>query len=213
MEQSIFDAVRKTSQKLGYESWTSLKYQDDILTYLKWMDGCSGIIEVGCYKGGLTCLLATFCKLKSWPLWALDVDLQALKITETHLQKNELSGSAILHHGDLNSFSQKVFLKEKPALVILDGDHQYNAVLHDIQSVFKLNKLPKAIAFHDYSLRHPTTDERVDDAVKFLLGNRPIQEIGEKMDGLSNYPTKSKPSQDGHYWFVPGSEGAIVNLE
>jgi hypothetical protein len=61
-------------------------------------------------------------------------------------------------------------------------------------------------------LRHPTTGERVDDAIRDSLGELPVRLIGAKMDGTGPYPTKERPGESGHYWKVPGSEGAIVEI-
>jgi hypothetical protein len=84
----------------------------------------------------------------------------------------------------------------------------------DIRSVYQLQPPPVAAAFDDYSLRHPTTGERVADAVKDSFGDGPIRYIGARMDGTgtSPYGTKERPSEDGHWCEVPGSEGAIVLL-
>jgi hypothetical protein len=73
--------------------------------------------------------------------------------------------------------------------------------------------LPYAAAFHDYSLRHPSTGERVDQAVRDELPHLVPIPIGARMMGNGPYPTQERPSEDGHWWEVPGSEGAIVELE
>jgi hypothetical protein len=67
--------------------------------------------------------------------------------------------------------------------------------------------------FHDYSLRHPTTDERVDEALRDHFGkdSRP-RPIGQQMNGTA-HATQQNPQPDGHYWQVPGSEGAILLLD
>jgi hypothetical protein len=53
----------------------------------------------------------------------------------------------------------------------------------------------------------------VDDAVSQQFGSSVnIAMIGAQMTGDGNYPTLENPSEDGHYWKVPGSEGAMVTL-
>ena len=65
---------------------------------------------------------------------------------------------------------------------------------------------------NDYSLRHPTNGERVSEAIADSFGNVPFRRIGAQIYGSGPYPTKERPSVDRHWWEVPGSEGAIVEL-
>lgn len=213
MFEENFDYIRKISHDLSCFSWTSKEYQDEILNFLiKNRDRGSGVIEVGCYKGGLSALLAFLCHEFNWPFYTIDIDESAVVSTHNLLSKLSLLGGVNIHHGTLASFSPTVKLKERPSLIILDGDHRYESVVKDIADVYLLNKLPYSAVFHDFSLRHPTSGEKVDQAVKDCLGEWSIQHIGAQMEGDGKYPTETDPSDDGHWWKVPGSEGAIVEL-
>tara|TARA_R110000850_G_scaffold277144_3_gene424185 strand:- start:151022 stop:151765 length:744 start_codon:yes stop_codon:yes gene_type:complete len=213
MFEAEFDRIRSISEEMGCFSWTSREYQDDILNYLveNRQYGC-GVVEVGSYKGGLTALLAHVCKEFSWPLYTIDIDISAVESTRKLLSALDSLENTSIHHGNLASFVETEKLAEKPLLIILDGDHRYEAVVDDIHNVYKLSYLPYAAAFHDFSLRHPTSGEKVDLAVKDCLGNWPVKAIGARMNGDDRYPTKDHPSEDGHWWEVPGSEGAVVEL-
>lgn len=213
MFEENFEHIRKVSQEMGCFSWTSREYQDDILNYLieHRHRGC-GVIEVGCYKGGLSALLAFLCREFKWPFYTIDIDESAVASTRNLLSTLGLLEEGSYHHGTLASFVPIAALNDRPALIILDGDHRYEAVVDDLVNVYHLNKLPFAAVFHDFSLRHPTSGEKVDQAVKDCLGDWPVRYIGARMDGSGKYPTKDKPSEDGHWWQVPGSEGAIVEL-
>ena len=211
--QERFNHIRKISQEAGCFSWTSREYQDDVLNYLiEHGHRGFGVIEVGCYKGGLSALLACLCSEFQWPLYAIDIDESAVTSTRTLLSAVGLLEQTSIYHGTLASFAAVTTLKDRPALIILDGDHRYEAVVQDLESVYRCNRLPFAAVFHDYSLRHPTSGEKVDQAVKDCLGDWPVRHIGARMDGSSKYPTKDHPAEDGHWWEVPGSEGAIVEL-
>jgi hypothetical protein len=213
MFEEKFDHIRKVSHEMGCFSWTSREYQDDILNYLIEHRDCGyGVIEVGCYKGGLSALLAFLCHEFKWPFYTIDIDESAVTSTRKLLSTLDLLEGVNIHHGTLASFVPKASLSDRPALVILDGDHRYEAVVEDINNVYRLPKLPFAAAFHDFTLRHPTSGEKVDQAVKDCMGDWPVRHIGARMDGGEKYPTKEKPSDDGHWWEVPGSEGAIVEL-
>jgi hypothetical protein len=208
-----FDRIRGVSQERGCFSWTSREYQDDILNYLiqHHQRGC-GVVEVGCYKGGLSALIACLCHEFEWPFHTIDIDESAVVSTRNLLSELGYLDKTDIHHGTLASFVETTTLSDRPALIILDGDHRYEAVVEDLASVYRLNRLPFAAVFHDYSLRHPTSGEKVDQAVRDCLGNWPVRHIGARMDGSSKYPTKDHPAEDGHWWEVPGSEGAIVEL-
>lgn len=213
MFENNFNQIRKVSQEMGCFSWTSQEYQDDILNYLIEKHGRGGgIIEVGCYKGGLSALLAFLCREYNLPFYTIDIDESSVKSTRNLLSALELLDGVVTHHGTLASFVKFENINVRPSLVILDGDHRYDAVVDDIANVYRLGKLPYAAAFHDFSLRHPTSGEKVNSAVKDCLGDIPVRHIGARMDGRGKHPTKKNPSDDGHWWEVPGSEGAIVEL-
>lgn len=206
-------AIRKTSAELGRFSWTSDDYQHDLLHFIFENRGNgAGVIEVGTYKGGLTAQLALICARFGWPLWSLDIDSGSVATAADLVQRVGLAEWVSFHLGPLESFAPMIELAQRPVLVILDGDHRYDAVVRDIRSLYRLSPLPHAAAFHDYSLRHPTSGERVSEAIANCFENATIRLIGAQMDGAGPYPTKEKPAPDGHWWEVPGSEGAIVEL-
>jgi hypothetical protein len=214
MFEAKFDEIRSISKEMVCFSWTSKEYQDDVLNFIiENREQGFGVIEVGCYKGGLSALLAYICQQFDWPFYTLDIDPTATESTRLLLQRLELDKISTIHLGPLSSFVDKFLFKERPVLIILDGDHRYEAVLEDIQATYRLNKRPYAAVFHDFSLRHPTSGELVDQAARDSFGkNCSLRNIGVRMTGDAKYPTIENPSDDGHWWDVPGSEGAIVTL-
>lgn len=213
MFEKELNEIRVASKAAECESWTSRDYQDDIIRFLieNRSEG-SGVIEVGTYKGGLTAQLALICKQFGWPLYSLDICGPFQDQAANLVSSLGLSEVVTFHLGPLSSFSAKAQLKHRPVLAILDGDHHYDAVIDDINAVHRLNRQPFAVAFHDYCLRHPTSEERVDDAVRDAILGAVASPIGVRMTGDDRFPTQEKPSSDGHWWKVPGSEGAIVKL-
>ena len=128
------------------------------------------MVEVGTYEGGLTAQLALICARLGWPFWSLDVDSSFAAMAADLVQRVGLAETASFHLGPLESSAPMVKLAQRPVLVILGGDHRYDAVMQDIRSVYRLSLLPHAAAFHDYSLRHPTSGERVSEAVADSFG-------------------------------------------
>lgn len=205
--------IRSWCKENNCFSWTSPEYQRGILDFvLAHNDSGSCVIEVGCYKGGLTALLALLCKKSGLHLYSMDIDKNSAAGARGVLDSLGLSEHATVQHTTLPEFARSTKTNGKPVLCILDGDHAYSAVLQDLKAVEKLQHRPFAVAFHDYSLRHPTTDERVSDAITDFFGSSVSPElIGMRMNG-EGHATREAPQPDGHYWQVPGSEGAIVTL-
>jgi predicted O-methyltransferase YrrM len=205
--------IRDHCQAEGKFSWTSPQYQSDILNFVH-AHGDKGrsVIEVGCYKGGLTALLAHVCRESGLHLHTMDIDPTAIASVTKLLADLKLDTAVTVHHGALSAFTAKARRGDDAVLCILDGDHAYKAVRADLQAVARLPARPYAIAFHDYSLRHPTTDERVDEAVADHFGPKAEPRlIGMRMNG-EGHATAAAPQPDGHYWKVPGAEGAILVL-
>lgn len=97
-----FARIREISKDMEWFSWTSLEYQDAILTYLmEHRDQGVGVIEVGCYRGGLSALLSCVCRSFKWPFITMDIDQAAINSTKNLLKTLNLLDGVTLHHGSL----------------------------------------------------------------------------------------------------------------
>jgi len=211
--QDKLTLLRKRSADFGKPSWTSAEYQRDMLEFIlgNSREGQS-IIEIGCYKGGLTAMLALACKEVGLTLDVIDIMPSSIESACTLLSELHLSDHVMFYRGTFPQYVSQRRPSTKAALCILDGDHAYPAVIEDLAAVDALPARPYALAFHDYSLRHPTTNERVSDAIRDHFGpSAAPRPIGLVMNG-QGHATKEHPQEDGHYWEVPGSEGAILVL-
>lgn len=215
--QTALDRTRSYAASVDKISWTSLKYQDDLIAFIgSNRDKGNCVVEVGCFRGGLSVLLATVCKELGVHLHTMDIDPAAVASTQTIIDDLGLTKHATVHLSELSGFVRPAWFANastrrlRAIICILDGDHTYDAVRRDLKSIERLKT--HAIGFHDYCLRHPEFDERVDDAVRdhFGHGAKPSP-IGLLMTG-AGHPTKQNPQPDGHYWKVPGSEGALLTL-
>jgi len=207
--------IRELLAREGGQSWTSEKYQNDVYSFILQNQAFGrGIIEVGCYKGGLSVFLAFVCKKLGWPFYTIDINQQFVEETRHLLGSLGLADHVIFFTGTLRLFASQVKLSASPLLVVVDGDHQYQGVLNDIHSIYCINYQGHAAVFHDFSLRHDDMpDERVDRAIYKFFGNDiSLLRIGEQFDENTSYPLRDRPSPDGHYWDLNGSEGVIVQL-
>src|SRR5262245_55442286 len=132
--------IREVCKEGGCFSWTSREYQFDVLNFVyeNHANGV-GLIEVGCYKGGLSALFAFLCQRFEWPFYTMDIDPTAIESTKGILSRLGLAQHSTVHHGTLSSFVSTVAVRDRAVLVNLDGDHAYPAVINDIESVHRLN--------------------------------------------------------------------------
>ncbi len=173
-----------------------------------------GIIEIGCYKGSSSLVLAyTFRELRV-PFHTIDINRNYLDDTKRLLEDLGLAESASFFHGTMPEFAQQVHFDHKPLLVFVGGNHNYKAVLQDIKAIYQLNQLPAAIAFHDFSLRSFRYEGiRVDQAIRTAFGpGVELRRIGMQF-GERPIPSREQPSESGSYWDVYGTEGVIIETQ
>jgi hypothetical protein len=208
------ERVRGVVANENCQSQTSIKFQDDVFEFiLKNQKHGKGIVEVGCYKGGSSAILALACKTVDWPLYIVDISVEYLDITKRLLEKLGFINHVFYFHGTLNEFAARTEFIESPLLVLIDGDHEYAGVLKDIESLYLFSRLSYAAAFHDFSLRHNVLNERVDKAIVDFFGKDiPLMNIGVCFDKNTSYPLKDRPNPDGHFCELDGPEGVIIKL-
>ncbi len=207
-------AARAHCAEHGSFSWTSLRYQNDVLRFIlsnAAQGGC--VVEVGCYNGGLSLQLAIVTDALGIPFYTMDIDEGAVSRTRELLDKAGMSARATVFLGGLQAFARDVVLPTRPLLIVVDGDHSYAGASRDILAFAALNQRPFAAVFHDYCLRSPHTDERVSDAVAEHLPGLPRIPMGSSPDEDSSMPTATRPAEDGHFWLSPGTEGCLVLLD
>jgi len=216
---ALLEKMRATLLKAGSESSTSIEYQDAIARFIFENSYKGGsIIEVGCYKGGLTAQLAFAAKVTGSHLYTIDIDRQWISHTQELLQKFNLQTHTTFYHGNFAEFADSTPFDKRPLLAVIDGDHRYEAVLEDIRSIYRLTKVPHAVAFHDFSLRYVepcnnfVANTFVDKAIFDSLGpDVELIRIGFQVDEDPYTHKLSNPhSETGHYWEKHGSEGVIV---
>jgi predicted O-methyltransferase YrrM len=173
-----------------------------------------GLLEIGCYKGSSSLVLAYAARELGMPFQTIDINRAYLDDTRHLLEDLGLADRVSYFHGTMTEFAQRVDLDRCPLLVFVDGDHTYPAVVRDIQAIYQLSQRPAAIAFHDYSLRsHRYDGIRVDLAIRAAFGpSVELRRIGVQF-GAQPVPSRAQPSASGSYWEIDGSEGVIVETQ
>jgi SAM-dependent methyltransferase len=203
--------------KVGCSSHTSKNYQNDVLELILAGENIAGdVIEVGCYLGGLTAILAHATEIIGKKLYVVDISAEYVAIAKKEIEKNGLGTNIIFHVGDLADFLRYQRFSDPLYACIIDGDHHYKGVVADIRTI--LDKIPetKNVVFHDYSLRYTEqsglSDVRVDKAIHDTFpSSTTISFIGEKAG--EGQVLRIIPSADGHYHEKGKYEGALVKLK
>lgn len=212
MPKSIAE-IRAELDELGNISHTSIAFQDDILRIIetkKDRGGC--VIEVGCYRGGLTAQIATVCQTLQKQFYAVDINANYLSVAKDSVARAVEQDNTNYFVGNLTEFYASGILVDDPILVFLDGDHRYPGVVKDITAILESKRPPYAVAFHDFSLRYVTpelADVRVDRAIHDNFGAAvhldPLGEIAG-----SGQTARTEPQPDGHYHEIGQPEGVLL---
>jgi len=201
----------------GFLPETGPEIHSDLFRYLTEQRGRgAGIIEVGCFKGASSILFAYLCDKYGWPFYSLDITPEYLEYTRKLLHELGLGSGGRFFLGSLEKFGRETRLAERPALVFIDANHSYPEVVKDIRALYELNRRPRAVAFHDFSLRSSNpADGRifVDRAIFDCFGNGvEYRRIGQQF-GENPVPSAESPSPAGAYWERNGSEGVLIELD
>lgn len=128
---------------IGIDSWQYPNQFSKYLCYLSRLD-IKNYVEIGCHKGGTFIItveyLSRFNKIES----ALAIDNWPREIINEYCKyRNNIT---YLTHSSQSEEFKKEYYKKKWDLVLIDGDHSYQAVKNDFSIV---NGNSKYIAFHD----------------------------------------------------------------
>lgn len=208
--------IRATLSEMGNFSHTTDKFQNDLLHHARaFASHGNCLIEVGCYRGGLTSQFAWLAKQLGQHLHVIDIDPGYLYVAKESVQATSDDSNVSFHLCDFATFIQGEGRDINPSFALIDGDHYYNGVVADIKALLSMPIRPYGVAFHDYSLRHadPELSEiRVDLALKDTLGpDFPHTKIGEV--SREGGPLRTKPGNDNsHFHELAVSEGVLIEF-
>jgi SAM-dependent methyltransferase len=208
-------SIRATLAAMGNHSHTTEKFQSDLMDYARaYSKEGDCLIEVGCFRGGLTAQFAAIGKELGQHLHVVDIDPGYLEVARQSVQSTTGDDNVSFHLCDLATFAQGAGKGIRVSLALIDGDHYYNGVVADVRALLAMVPRPYGVAFHDYSLRYAIPegkDIRVDRAIHDTLGRDfPHVRIGEisRIGG----PLRHEPREDGHFHEVGVSEGVLVEF-
>ena len=105
------DQMREELANIGNFSQTSDKYQDDILALVRSSSEYgTGIVEIGCYRGGLTVQIAKLAAELGLKLDVVDVDEGYLQVARSTVAHFGLQDSVVFHLMDFPTFIQNAWV-------------------------------------------------------------------------------------------------------
>lgn len=120
-------------------------------------------VEIGLFRGQTAVTINRALTPRDGRYTGIDIDADAIAIVETVLKRAELHGRAKLLQGDSASLLNQL---DSVDFAFIDGDHDWNGVVHDVAAVY--NKLTPGgvIAMHDVGT--PTWGWTVKDPGRLL---------------------------------------------
>jgi hypothetical protein len=203
--------------KKGYEDQCTAKYYADLFQCVR---DCAGsitrVIEVGCFMGGASVILAGCGQLFDQELDIVDVNDKALRFSFERIRRcfPEYAGRVRLFHGDLPTYVRDVFLKEQEARALLqhDGSHHFDQVVRDLSALSFVRERIHAITIQDTHLRgYPEYCNFVDAAAYAIFGfDMKFTPIGSAYTPDQTELLAPNPYQGNYFmpnmpegWFIP----------
>jgi hypothetical protein len=217
LDPARIDHIRSKLHAAGCQSWTSTTFQNQILSFVD-LNAARGdyVIEIGCYRGGLTSQLSYLTSKLGKDLYVVDID-QTMLDNAAQAVRDSTGGipeSTHFFRGRLKDFLIQPGRSDRCLLAFVDGDHRYSGVIRDIRALVhgRLSR-PLSIAFHDYALRHDAalSDVRVDRAIRDTFPDEVLTPLGD-LAGLSPLPTEPSSATKRAYYDKGGAEGVLVTL-
>lgn len=219
-QNSIFDAIWKRWNEvpLECEDQCSAQYYFDVVRTLRDFNGEFGhVVEVGCYMGGASSILAGCMDRFDFTLDIVDLQAPFLRFSYERIRRMypEAAGRVRLFHGDVASYVREVMLAEARAGVIVhhDGAHDFNQVVKDMAALSFVREQLHSIIAQDTHLRGTIKHMNFVDLALYAVFGTDVNHIpiGARYDE-NDFITH--PNQYQGNYFMPGqAEGFVIPME
>ena len=163
------EKIRKKSKELEKQSLTSTEYQSSTLDALNKAIHLHGgpIIELGVYKGGLSCQLCYLSKQHDRDIYIIDVSSEYIEMARQQIIDQGLLHSKVhFFVGNLCTFFEEHnFQLLPPCMIVVDGDHSYFGVREDLCNILFHTPDVPVVVLHDFGLRYDNSTRRAENNV------------------------------------------------
>lgn len=218
-QSRIFDAIwqRWRETPLTCEDQCSAQYYFDIVRTLRDFNGEFGhVVEVGCYLGGASSILAGCMDRFDFTLDIVDISPQFLLYSYERLRRMypDAAGRVRLFHGDLPSYVREVMMTQprKGTIIHHDGAHDFNQVVKDMAALSFVREQLYAIIAQDTHLRGTVKHMNFVDMALYAVFGTDLTycPIGARYEEES--PVTHPNRYQGNY-FIPGqAEGYVLPM-
>lgn len=216
---AIFDDIwqRWTETPLACEDQCSAQYYFDLVRTLRDFNGeFNHVVEIGCYMGGATSILAGCMDRFDFTLDIVDLNAGFLRYAHERVRRMypQAAGRIRLFHGDMPSYVRHVMLTEaaRKTIVHHDGAHHFEQVVKDMAALYYAQDQLCAIIAQDTHLRGtPKHMNFVDMALYAVFGKElNYAPIGAAYD---LYDPVTQPNMYQGNYFVPDApEGFVLPM-
>ena len=218
-QSRIFDAIwqRWRETPLICEDQCSAQYYFDIVRTLRDFNGEFGhVVEVGCYLGGASSILAGCMDRFDFTLDIVDISPQFLLYSHERLRRMypDAAGRVRLFHGDLPSYVREVMMTQPRDGTIIhhDGAHDFNQVVKDMAALSFVREQLYAIIAQDTHLRGTVEHMNFVDMALYAVFGMDLTycPIGAHYD---EHDSVTHPNQYQGNYFIPGqAEGYVLPM-
>jgi hypothetical protein len=215
----IFDAIWKRwcETPLECEDQCSAQYYYDLVAALRDFNGeFSHVVEVGCYMGGATSILAGCMDSFDFTLDIVDISTECLRYSYERARRMypQAADRIRIFHGDLPSYVREVMLAEprEGTIVHHDGAHDFNQVVKDMASLSFVREQLYAIIAQDTHLRGTVHHMTFVDMALYAVFGLDLNycPIGARYEDDSDV---TRPNiYQGHYFVAGQAEGVVLPM-
>jgi hypothetical protein len=218
-QNKIFDAIwqRWHEVPLNCEDQCSAQYYFDVVRTLRDFNGeFSHVVEVGCYLGGASSILAGCMDKFDFTLDIVDLHAPYLRFAYERIRRMypEAEGRVRLFHGDLPSYVREVMLEEarKGVVVHHDGAHDFSLVVKDMAALSFVRDQLHAIIAQDTHLRGTVKHMNFVDMALYAVFGTDLNyaPIGAQ---YGEFDSQTCPNSYQGNYFLPGqAEGFVIPM-
>lgn len=219
-QNRIFDDIwqKWNDTPLACEDQCTAQYYFDLVRTLRDFNGeFDHVVEVGCYMGGATSVLAGCMERMDFTLDIVDLDAGYLRYAHERARRMYPDSAARirLFHGDLASYVRYVMLTEPERETIIhhDGAHHFEQVVKDLSALSFARGQLYAIIAQDTHLRGTVQHMNFVDMAFYAVFGTDLNyaPIGTSFCEADVEALNPNPYQ-GNY-FMPGApEGFVVPM-
>lgn len=210
IEKDVIAHLDAFARENNIRSMTSSKYRNDLIYFIvNNHERGDSICEVGCYRGGLSIILAYLAQQLGKKLVICEIDENCARLAGNRIAELGLADIVSIHTSCFAAFVASGCFPDNCILTIIDANHIYEEAKTNFSAFRSVDHKSYAVAFHDYGLRDTGNKMGIQRAVNDVYPLKNIFHIGDNTL-FSPCENHTEVAEDTTYF--QGSEGALIIL-